>query len=324
MNRYILGALALLVAADPAAAQKRKVAVLRFNDASVQAAVAQMGGGNQDVGSGIADLLIQKLVEDGKYSVVERAALEKVGNEQNLSQGQLSDPDAAAKIGRLLNVDFIIIGTVNQFGAETHQTTVGGGTNLSIKGFGIGGVATSDSKALVEITARMIDVNNEEIVAAATGKGESSKSGGVSLQGTSDSKSGGGSLDMTGSDFSASLLGDATHKAVNSVGAQLGAKASSLPAHVSKVNAVVADVSGNTLILNAGSNAGVKVGDELVISRAVRTVKDPTTGAVLKTVTTKIGMAKVTEVDEGSATVTLTPGTNGPAKVGDMAVTPSP
>jgi cell shape-determining protein MreC len=111
---------------------------------------------------------------------------------------------------------------------------------------------------------------------------------------------------------------------VNSVGAQLGAKASSLPAHVSKVNAVVADVSGNTLILNAGSNAGVKVGDELVISRAVRTVKDPTTGAVLKTVTTKIGMAKVTEVDEGSATVTLTPGTNGPAKVGDMAVTPSP
>lgn len=324
MKRYILGAFAIVVAVAPAAAQKRKVAVLRFNDSLVQAAVAQMGGGNQDVGSGIADLLVQKLVEDGKYAVVDRSALEKVGTEQNLSQGQLSDPDAAAKIGRLLNVDFIIIGAVNQFGSETHQTTLGGGTNLSVKGFGIGGVATTDAKAIVEITARMIDVNSEEIVAAATGKGQSSKSGGVSLQGTSDSKSGGGSLDMTGSDFSASLLGDATHKAVNSVGAQLDSKAASLPAHVAKVNALVADVSGNTLILNAGSNAGVKVGDQLLISRAVRTVKDPATGAVLKTVTQKIGMAKVTEVDEGSATVTLTPGTNGPPKVGDMAVTPSP
>jgi curli biogenesis system outer membrane secretion channel CsgG len=322
MHKYILGALGLLVAAAPAVAQKKKVAVLRFNDASVQQAVQAMGGSNQDVGTGIADLLIQKLVEDGKYSVVERAALEKVGAEQNLTQGQLTDPDAAAKIGRLLNVDFIIIGSVNQFGAETNQTTLGGGSNLSVKGFGIGGVSSTNSKAVVEITARMIDVSNEEVVAAATGKGESSHSGGVSLQGTSNSKAGGGTLDMTGSDFTSSLLGDATHKAVNQVGLQLDTKAASLPVHAVKINAIVADVSGNTLILNVGSTAGVKVGDELVISRAVRTVKDPATGAVIKTVTEKIGIAKVTEVDETSATVTLTPGTNGPPKVGDMAVTP--
>ncbi len=322
MHKYLLGALGLLVAAAPAVAQKKKVAVLRFNDASVQQAVQAMGGSNQDVGTGISELLIQKLVEDGKYSVVERAALEKVGSDQNLSQGQLSDPDAAAKIGRLLNVDFIIIGSVNQFGAETNQTTLGGGSNLSVKGFGIGGVSSTSSKAVVEITARMIDVSNEEVVAAATGKGESSHSGGVSLQGTSNSKAGGGTLDMTGSDFTSSLLGDATHKAVNQVGVQLDAKAASLPMHAVKINAIVADVSGNTLILNVGSTAGVKVGDELVISRAVRTVKDPATGAVIKTVTEKIGVAKVTEVDETSATVTLTPGTNGPPKVGDMAVTP--
>ncbi len=235
MHKYILGALGLLVAAAPAVAQKKKVAVLRFNNVAVQQAVQAMGGSNQDVGTGIADLLIQKLVEDGKYSVVERAALEKVGNEQNLSQGQLSDPDAAAKIGRLLNVDFIIIGSVNQFGAETNQTTLGGGSNLSVKGFGIGGVSSTNSKAVVEITARMIDVSNEEVVAAATGKGESSHSGGVSLQGTSNSKAGGGTLDMTGSDFTSSLLGDATHKAVNQVGLQLDTKAASLPVHAVKI-----------------------------------------------------------------------------------------
>ncbi|MGC1200051.1 MAG: FlgT C-terminal domain-containing protein, partial [Candidatus Acidiferrales bacterium] len=85
------------------------------------------------------------------------------------------------------------------------------------------------------------------------------------------------------------------------------------------VSGLVADVSGNTLILNVGGKAGVKVGNVLEISRAVRTVKDPATGKVLKTITNKIGEATVTQVDDDSATVTL----NGSAaaQVGDVAQT---
>jgi curli biogenesis system outer membrane secretion channel CsgG len=320
MKRPLAVALALLIAASPGAAQKKKVAVLRFDDSHVQQSVASMSGSNQDIGTGIADLLIQQLVEGGKYSVVERSALEKAGAEQNLSQGQLTDPDAAAKIGRMLGVDIIIIGTVSQFGAHSSNTTLNGGTNLSVKGFGIGGVQSSSAKATVVLTARLVDVNSEEILAAATGKGESSKSGGVSLVGTRNSKSGGGTLDMTSSDFASSVMGDATQKAVDAVAKQLNAKAGSLPTHAVKVNALVADVNGTTLILNAGSTAGIKVGDQLVISRFVRQVKDPASGAVIKTITDKIGTAKVTEVDESSATVTLTGAK--PAKVGDMATNP--
>jgi hypothetical protein len=81
--------------------------------------------------------------------------------------------------------------------------------------------------------------------------------------------------------------------------------------------ALVADVTGNTLIINAGSKAGVKVGDQLDISRKVKDVKDPTTGTVIKTVTSQLGTATVTEVDDASATATF----NGsaPPKVGDIA-----
>jgi hypothetical protein len=53
------------------------------------------------------------------------------------------------------------------------------------------------------------------------------------------------------------------------------------------------------------------------ISRPVRTVKDPTSGKVIKTITNKMGTATITEVDSDSATGTFS-GT-GSAKVGDAA-----
>ncbi len=88
-----------------------------------------------------------------------------------------------------------------------------------------------------------------------------------------------------------------------------------MPTHKVEISGLVADVSGNSLILNVGSKSGVKVGDVLQISRVVRTVKDPVTGKVIKSITSKIGDATVTEVDENSATVTFAGAAV--AKVGD-------
>jgi len=78
-------------------------------------------------------------------------------------------------------------------------------------------------------------------------------------------------------------------------------------------------VSGNTLILNVGSKTGLRVGDKLEISRAVRTVTDPTTHKVLKTITNKDRRSHVTEIDANSATVAYSG--SSPAKVGDAAKT---
>jgi hypothetical protein len=68
---------------------------------------------------------------------------------------------------------------------------------------------------------------------------------------------------------------------------------------------VVADVSGNTLIVNVGKLKGVQVGDTIEITRAGRTILDPQTKKPLRTVIDKVGTATVTEVDDGSATATL-------------------
>ena len=304
-------------AAAPApAGPKHRVAVMSFDYGTVHSNVAAIFGSDQDIGKGITDLLVQKLVQDGTYSVIERSALDKLLAEQNFSNSDRAVATSAAKIGKLLGVDCIIIGSITQFGRDDKNTKVGGG-GYSGWTHGIGGVGVSKAKAVVGITARMVNVNTGEILAAVTGTGESER-GSTSLLGGGGNwwGGGGGSLDMGSSNFGNTILGEATHKAVDDVGSQLDTSAGKVPTVKLEVNGLVADVSGNTLIVNVGSKAGVKVGDRLNVSRQVRVVKDPSTGKVIKSVEDKVGEATVTEVDADSATATFSG--SGPAKVGDV------
>ena len=113
---------------------------------------------------------------------------------------------------------------------------------------------------------------------------------------------------MGSSNFANTILGEAVRQAVDSTAEQLNADSGKVVATKMAVNGLVADVSGNTLILNVGKKSGVHVGDTLEISRQVRVVKDPTTGKVIKA---------VTDVDDDSSTATFS-GAN-PPKVGDVA-----
>jgi len=310
------------VPAAPAAPSgpKKRVAVMNFDYGTVRTYVHQIFGSDQDVGKGISDMLVQKLVQDGNYSVIERSALDKILAEQNFSNSDRADSTTAAKIGRVLGVDAIIIGSITQFGRDDQHTNVGGG-GYGLGRYGIGGIGASKAKAVVGITARLVDTSTGEILVAVTGTGESTRSS-TSLLGGGGGWSGGGSgaLDMGSSNFSNTILGEATHKAVDDTGAQIDAAAGKIPTVKITVSGLVADVSGNTLIVNVGKKGGVKVGDKLIVSRQVRVVKDPATGKVIKSVEDKVGEATVTEADNDSATVTFSG--SGPAKVGDVVKSP--
>jgi curli biogenesis system outer membrane secretion channel CsgG len=302
--------------AAAAAGPKRLVTIMNFDYGTVQTYVQQIFGSNQDIGKGISDMLVDKLLKDGKYRLVERSALDKILAEQNFSNSDRADSNTAAKIGKVLGVDAIIIGSITQFGRDDQHTNVGGG-GYGLGRFGLGGVGTSKAKAVVAVTARVINVSTGEILASVQGMGESTRSS-TSLLGAGGgwSGGGGGSLDMGSSNFANTILGEATHKAVDDVGAKLDDEADKIPARTVVISGVVADATGNTLILNVGKKAGVKVGDKLTVTRQVRVVKDPTTGKVIKSVEDKVGDAAVTEVDDDSATATFTGA--GPAKVGDV------
>jgi curli biogenesis system outer membrane secretion channel CsgG len=303
-------------APSAAPAVKRRVAVMNFDYGTVRTTVAQIFGSDQDVGKGISDLLVQKLVQDGKYSVIERNALDKILAEQNFSNSDRADSTSAAKIGKILGVDCIIIGSITQFGRDDKHTNVGGG-GYGLGKFGLGGVGKSEAKAVVGVSARLINTTTGEILVAVTGMGESTRSS-TSLLGAGGGGSGGGGggFDMGSSNFANTILGEAVHKAVDDTGAQIDASVDKVPLIKLEVSGLVADVSGTTLIVNVGKKAGVKVGDKLTVSRQVRVVKDPATGKVIKSVEDKIGEATVTEVDNDSATATFAG--SGLAKVGDV------
>src|ERR1700704_4858541 len=190
--------------------RKRRVAIFDFDYATVHGGVAALFGQDVDVGKGISDLLVKYLVKDGSYSVIERKAMDKILAEQNFSNSDRANPNSAAKIGKLLGVDAIIVGSITQFGNDTKNTNVGGaGGNWG--GYGLGGIGRKKSKAIVALTARMVDVDTGEILAVAEGKGESQRNS-TSLLGGGGSWHGfgNGNVDMGSSDFQNTIIGEGT------------------------------------------------------------------------------------------------------------------
>jgi curli biogenesis system outer membrane secretion channel CsgG len=294
-------ALAVLPASAQAPVRKPRVAVLDFDYATVQTTSAAMFGTNVDVGKGITDLLITGLVNNGTYSVFERQALEKLMAEQNFSNSSRADPSTAAKLGKMAGVDYIIIGAITQFGNETKNQNVGG-QGGSWHGFGVGGIGHSNSKAEVGISARIVNVNTGEIVAVAQGSGESARSSTSLLGGGGNwGGFGGGNVDFGSSNFQQTIIGEATKAAVDQLSANLVADAPKLTVEAVKIDGIVAAVDGGQIILNLGSNAGVKVGDQFEVIRVTKEIKDPTTGEVIRRLTTTVGFIRATDVDAKSS-----------------------
>ncbi|MDX2152689.1 MAG: CsgG/HfaB family protein [Bryobacteraceae bacterium] len=323
MSRTLHLVLAAAVTLAPAglAQSKRRVAVLNFDYATVQSSAAAIFGNNLDVGKGIADILVDKLVTAGTYSVIERKAIDKIMAEQNFSNSDRADPASAAKIGKLLGVDAIIIGSITQFGRDDRTTNIGGSALGGVTGrFGLGGVGRKQAKAVVGISARLISTDTAEILAVASGKGESTRSGASLLgAGGSSAGAGAGAIDMSSANFADTVLGEAVGAAVNQVATQLNQNSAKIVAKTVVVDGLVADVTGNQIVLNVGSKAGVKVGDKLQVKRTGREIRDPASGKVIRRVEEKLGEVTITEVDELSS-VGMYAGP-GAVKVGDAVRT---
>ena len=318
MLRFLLMILLPSILIPSAVAQaKPRVAVMNFEYGTVRDVSSSIFGTDVDIGKGISDMLVEKLVNGGVFSVIERKVLDTILNEQNLSNSDRFDSNSAAKIGRLLGVDAIITGSITQFGRDDKSTNVGGGAVGGItRRFGIGGVGRKESKAVVAITARIINTETAEILSVATGNGESRRSGTTLLgAGGSSGTAAGGAIDMRSSNFASTILGEAVGQAVGSMASQLQENSGRLPTRVVKIEGLVADATGGELILNVGGKAGVKVGDRLKIMRTGREVRDPASGKVIRRVEESLGEVEITEVDEESA-IGKYKGT-APVKVGD-------
>lgn len=301
------------------AKRRPRVAVMDFDYGTVQSYSSALFGTNVDVGKGIVDLLITDLVKDGSYSVIERQQLDKILAEQNFSNSNRADPTSAAKIGKLLGLDAIIVGAITEFGNETKHTGLGGaGGNWH--GLGLGNVGHSNSKANVAINARVINVDTAEIMGVAEGKGQSSRSSTNMLGGGGNWNGfGAGHADFGSSNFQNTIIGEATKKAVDDLSTNLITDAAKITPRTITVEGVVAAVEGNQIVLNVGAKAGIKVGDQFNVERVTKEIKDPTTNAVIRRLATSVGVVKATDVDDASAVCEPVSGSG--FKIGDKVKT---
>jgi curli biogenesis system outer membrane secretion channel CsgG len=302
-----------------AADRKKRVAVLDFDYGTVRSQAQAAFQTDVDVGKGMTNLLVKYLVKDGTYSVIERGALDKVLAEQNFSNSDRANQNSAAKIGKLLGVDAIIVGVITQFGGENKDTKVGGGGG-GWGGLGFGGFSHKKSKAIVSVDARLVDIDTAEILGVADGKGESSRESTSLLGGGSNWHGfGGGGVDFGSSDFQETIIGEAVKQAMEQLSAGLIADAPKLQARTIAVQGMLAFVDKNGVVVNVGKKAGLKSGDTLSVERVTREIKDPSTGAVIRRMTSQVGTIQVTDVDEGSAEAKIVSGSG--FKVGDVVKT---
>ena len=106
----LVGALAVVGMAGSAEAQGSKrplIAVMDFDYGTID-----NWWGQYDIGKGMADQVVNALLEDGSFRVIERKKLDTVLAEQDFAQSDRADPSAAkmAKMGKVLGVKYILAG----------------------------------------------------------------------------------------------------------------------------------------------------------------------------------------------------------------------
>jgi len=249
---------------------KKRVAVFEFEDKTDHRWRWWTG---QPVGQGMADMLTTELVKSGKYQVIERQAIEQIFKEQQLGQSGAVTAQSAAEVGKLLGVELAIIGAVTEFGHK--KSDIGG--FIKKKGFGLG---VQTAAASVGIDIRFVDTNTGEIIAADNIRKEKSKKGlKVDTRQLSFKNK---------NDFDGSLVGQATRDAIQEIMVKLDGQITNLP-----WQAKIIKVSGTTVYINAGSEAGVNVGDIFDIFQKGEELIDPDTGLSLGAEETKAGEIEV-------------------------------
>ncbi len=290
----------------------KKIAVLDFEDgapahnisSNPYAALMALAGQQMPqqergrMGRSVTDMLINEIVKDGTFKVIERAQLQKVLSEQELSLSGAIDTADAAKIGKILGVSGVVVGSV------THFSTNESGSEF----LGIGSKTTT---AKVGISARVIDTSTAEVLVAASGNGEESKS----------SVRVGGLINADHSDFGNTLLGIATKKAVSEVAVQIREQAEKLKESVIDASIAYVDSKNRTVIFDAGKQRGVEKGQIFYVIKVLKEIKSPNTGKVIKRITDSIAETKVIEVEESSSTAVLVKGNVEEIKENDQVST---
>ena len=298
-------------------AEKKRVIVDEFDYSTVKTSVQAVFNTQQDIGKGIRAMLVKRMADANKVVVVERAKVDQLMKEQDFNASNRVKQGSGARVGQISGADALLAGDIVVFGRDDKKTNIGAGgfarglrRNSHQEGRGQG----RGRHRLPPDRRRNFRSHRHRRGPRRIRSARATHS--AAWAACSGSGGGGGGIDMTSSNFAQTIIGEATQDCVNKLADILNQQTTNMKKTVREVEGRVADVSGNTLVINAGANDGVNVGEIFEILKVVREVKDPVTKEVLDAVTEKTGEMTITSVRDKIATGTYS---GSPAAVGFMA-----
>lgn len=248
-----------------AAQGKVRVAVLEFQNNTTS------GLFGDRLGEAASDELTTQLVKTGAFTVIERQQIAAILQEQHAGASGAIDAATAARVGKLLGAQAVLLGSITQFSIDT-------------KSGGFGVVSASVTEAESKLDVRIVDTTTGEIVAVAEGSGKKRFGGGAYKD------------KNLRQDFDQGIAQEALRPAVEKAIAIIVGTKEQLAANATPTAAghVVGNREGS-IYVDRGTNAGVKVGDRFEVHRVVDTISDAS-GNVLDEVTDRVGVIEITRV----------------------------
>ncbi len=215
-----------------------------------------------NLGDGMRDILVDRLVDTGCYHVLERGELQAVLAELKLQSSGLTRDHGKATPGRWKNVQYLIKGTITDFGHVSSDSR-----ELGIGGLGVFG---GGSRAVMGMTLYVVDVESGEIICSERIE-ESVRSKDVSVQALYKD------VAFRGQVFHQTPLGRATARVIEKAVGRITRRVVAQP-WVPKVAKVLPD---GRVLLTGGSQRKMRVGAELEIIQRGEAIIDPDSGDVL-------------------------------------------
>jgi curli biogenesis system outer membrane secretion channel CsgG len=160
MKPLLVMAFSVLLATAAAVQEKSRVAVFSLEFATVKSAADAAFGASVDIGKGTSELIVHALVRGGQVDVYEREQFEKIVAEQDVTNTSRFDAATAAKIGRIVGVQAVLIGSITKFAQEER---------------GLLGVKRTET--VIEVIGRVVDTSTGKILYTVKGAAEDRRNG---------------------------------------------------------------------------------------------------------------------------------------------------
>ncbi len=258
-----------LLAAAQQAGPRPPLAVLNF---STQGLTSDWYGGFQP-GVALSDLLTDRMVNDGRFNVLDRTHLNATLGEHQLAASGEVDPQTAVSAGRMTGARYLVTGNILQFDQTGASGASAGSFLPNPFAAAAGGVSTH--RVTIKVAVRVIDAKTGQIVQSFSDE--------KTRTGTSWNASGfagytGGSY--SNSTFVNSDMGHLIDDEAAAIASSLDPSRFNSGPVAPALSGHIAEIDGGNVIIDIGANRGVQIGQTFDIVKQ-KSLVDPTTHQVL-------------------------------------------